>query len=218
MGAKSRLIAAGASSVIVAADVIEAFRGSLKGDNSDGRMSREMADAIREFCSAPTASDAISSLAETFQGLHADLGKAEDDIFYVDPPFLHLSDYATRYGSDYERFLDDIEAAKAQLAYVPPFEDDGANAPVELWRRPLHLMTALRAKGKEFGTVILLDANDGIWPSKHAKTPQEHEAERRLFYVAFTRARERVLIQVAQRIGGREATPSPFLRELGLGQ
>ena len=34
-------------------------------------------------------------------------------------------------------------------------------------------MTALRAKGKEFDTVIILDANKDIWPSKLAQTDAE---------------------------------------------
>ena len=149
--------------------------------------------------------------------MHVDIGKAEDDIFFADPPFLHLAEYATRYGSDYMQFVEDIERAKDQLVYVPPFEDDAqASSAAELWKRPLHLMTALRAKGKEFDTVILLDVNDGIWPNRNAQTPEQKEAERRVFYVAFTRARKRVVMLVCSRVGTRAAIPSPFINELGL--
>ena len=81
---------------------------------------------------------------------------------------------------------------------------------------PLHLMTALRAKGKEFDTVILLDVNDGIWPNRNAQTPEQKEAERRVFYVAFTRAQKRVVMLVCSRVGTRAAIPSPFINELGL--
>ena len=138
-------------------------------------------------------------------------------IFFTDPPFLYLAEYATRYGDDYTQFVEDIEQAKEQLAYVPPFEDDAKPVSVEeLWKRPLHLMTALRAKGKEFNTVILLDVNDDIWPNRNARTPEQKEAERRVFYVAFTRARKRVLMLVRNRIGNRDAIPSPFIHEMGL--
>jgi len=146
-----------------------------------------------------------------------DLGKAEDDVFYTDPPFLHLAEYATRYANDYIGFIRDVRFAKEQLVYLPPFEDDaGAASAEELLKRPLHLMTALRAKGKEFETVILLDVNDGVWPSWNAATPAEKEAERRLFYVAFTRAKKRILLLVRRRLGDIKAAPSPYLAELGL--
>jgi DNA helicase-2/ATP-dependent DNA helicase PcrA len=156
-------------------------------------------------------------MGEGFQGLQLDIGKAEDDIFYADPPFLHLAEYAVRYGDDYMRFVEDIETAKDQLAHIPPFEDDAKTSTAdELWKRPIHLMTAIRAKGKEFDTVILLDVNDEIWPNRNAKTPAQKEAERRVFYVAFTRARKRVLMFVSNNYRNRKAAPSPYVDELEL--
>jgi DNA helicase-2/ATP-dependent DNA helicase PcrA len=207
----------GASTVSGAIEVLAAYRGSLKGANTKGKTSTDMADAIRLFLRAKTVSDSLAEMGANFEGLQIDLGKAEDDIFYADPPFLHLAEYAIRYGDDYVQFVEDIERAKDQLVYVPPFEDDTQPSSVdELWKRPLHLMTALRAKGKEFDSVILLDVNDGIWPNRNARTPEQREAERRVFYVAFTRARKRVLMLVSNRFGNRDAVPSPFIEELGL--
>jgi DNA helicase-2/ATP-dependent DNA helicase PcrA len=77
-------------------------------------------------------------------------------------------------------------------------------------------MTALRAKGKEFDNVIILDANDGIWPIKMAQSQEQLEQERRLFYVAFTRAKKRLTILVNQSMLGQTATPSPYIAEMGL--
>ncbi len=172
-----------------------------------------MADSIRTFIDAKTVSDALRELSVGFEGLHFDFGKAEDDIFYVDPPFFQLAEYASSYGNDYDSFIDDIVKVKETLVYMPPFEVDGQE---NLWKHPLHLMTALRAKGKEFDTVILLDVDDGIWPSRNAKTSAQLEAERRVFYVAFTRARERIVILLNKHIGNREAVASPYIQELGL--
>lgn len=204
------------SSLLQAVDALASYDGRLKGANSGRAMSLSMADAIRTYISADSVSDALLALAEEFDGLQYDLGKAEEDIFFTDPPFLHLAAYAASYGTDYGRFIDDIERAKAQLVYLPPFSDEDSMAPDELWKRPLHLMTALRAKGKEFDTVILLDVNDGIWPNKHAVSPAQLEAERRVFYVAFTRARLKVLLLFTARIGSTVALPSPYIGELGL--
>lgn len=78
------------------------------------------------------------------------------------------------------------------------------------------MMTALRAKGKEFESVVLLDVNDGIWPAKQAHTAEQLEAERRVFYVAFTRARSKIIIQISDSFGHRSAVVSPYVRELGL--
>lgn len=77
-------------------------------------------------------------------------------------------------------------------------------------------MTALRAKGKEFHSVVILDANSGIWPSKQAETKEQIEGERRVFYVSMTRAKHRLLFTLSKRIGSSAAIPSPFLAESGL--
>ncbi len=202
--------------ITAALGALRTFRGSLKGANDEGQRSANMAEAIESFISAESVADSLMVLGDGFDGLRMDIGKAEDDIFYADPPFAQLADYASRYGDDYEQFLDDIARAKDQLAYIPPFEEDGkTTSPDELWKRPLHLMTALRAKGKEFDSVILLDVNDGIWPNRNAKTPSELEAERRVFYVAFTRARKRIMMLVSERFGAKPAIPSQYIEELG---
>jgi len=205
----------GAATLSVALDALADYRGPLKGKNPQGRVSANIAQSIRHFLQADTVANSIKQLGDHFEGLQIDLGKAKDDIFFTDPPFLYLAEYATRYGSDYGSFVEDIERAKEQLVHVSPFEDDGQpSTTAELWKRPVHLMTALRAKGKEYGTVILLDVNDGIWPNR--KKQAEIEAERRVFYVAFTRAQRRVVMLVRKNLGNRAGTPSPFISELGL--
>ncbi len=213
---RKHLNQASVSSVEEALEPLAAYRGQLKGKNADGKMSLSMADSIRRFLQAETVTDSLAEMGACFQGLQIDLGKAEDDIFYADPPFLHLAEYASRYGDDYMQFIEDIETAKDQLAHIPPFDDDSQSSTDDLWKRPLHLMTAIRAKGKEFDTVILLDVNDGIWPNRNARTLEEREAERRVFYVAFTRAKKQVLIFVNDQLRNRDAVPSPFIEELGL--
>jgi len=178
-------------------DVVESlysYRGPIKGNNYGGRMSESFADAITCFLEAETVSETIDAISENFAGLQKDYGKSLEDVFYADPPFLYLSDYATRYDGDFRGFVHDIERALATLAKIPPETDD--DSADETWKLPLHLMTALRAKGKEFDVVFMLDANDGIWPIKYAETEEQLEQERRLFYVAFTRARQQVKILV----------------------
>ena len=201
------------ANIVSATDALAMYKGTLKGKNTKGDMSITLANAVKAFVDATTVSDTLMVLSQSFEGFQFDFGKAEEDIFYTDPPFFHLAEYASSYGDDYDAFIDDIEEAKETLVYMPPFEDDDQE---NLWDRPLHLMTALRAKGKEFDTVILLDVNDGIWPNRNAKTAAKLEAERRVFYVAFTRAKERIVLLRNDRIGNREAVISPYIQELEL--
>ena len=76
-------------------------------------------------------------------------------------------------------------------------------------------MTALRAKGKEYDHVFVLDCNDGIWPIKYAETESDLEAERRLFYVAMTRARQSLHFVTSDVLAGIAGGLSPYLSEAG---
>jgi DNA helicase-2/ATP-dependent DNA helicase PcrA len=86
---------------------------------------------------------------------------------------------------------------------------------------PVTMMTVHAAKGLEFPVVFLVGLEDGIFP--HARSindPKELEEERRLAYVAITRA-EKVLFvthSMRRRIYGEEmaAEPSQFLNEMPL--
>lgn len=54
----------------------------------------------------------------------------------------------------------------------------------------ISVITMHAAKGLEFHSVFLPDLNEGIIPGKNVKTPEETEEERRLLYVAITRAED----------------------------
>ncbi|MCC6795253.1 MAG: ATP-dependent helicase [Candidatus Hydrogenedentes bacterium] len=193
-------------------DTFLTYDGTIKG----GVDALSFYSPISQLLQTETVADTLAVIGEEFKGFAKDYGKAQslEDVFYVDPPFLHLADYAQRYGNDYDRFLDDLEEAIANLQSDTPSDDDENRDADEL--RPIHLMTALRAKGKEYHTVVVLDAIDGIWPSRLATTPAELEQERRLFYVAVTRPRERLFIVANRTVLGEKTTPSPYLSEMGL--
>ncbi len=80
------------------------------------------------------------------------------------------------------------------------------------------LMTIHAAKGLEYETIILAGFEDGIFPSAHAINDVDRlEEERRLLYVAITRAKERLLVTHSRyrSIWGQinNQDPSRFLRE-----
>jgi DNA helicase-2/ATP-dependent DNA helicase PcrA len=84
----------------------------------------------------------------------------------------------------------------------------------------VNLMTIHAAKGLEFDVVFIAGCEDGIVP--HARSLEEGEGsleeERRLFYVAVTRARRRLLISACLRRRKQnqvmDCVPSPFLLEI----
>ena len=159
-------------------DAVQSLRdytGTLKGENSDARMSRSFADALLPLIESTSVAQAIQALSKNFAGIQKDYGKSLEDIFYADPPFLYLSDYAKSYGDDFNTFFRGIEKAYASLAPITPGFDDEQEESEPDWKLPLHLMTALRSKGKEFDAVIILDANQGIWPSELATEDSELE-------------------------------------------
>ena len=81
------------------------------------------------------------------------------------------------------------------------------------------LMTIHSAKGLEFPTVFIVGVEEGIFPNERAQCSiREMEEERRLFYVAITRAKEFCFLSWAQnrfRYGKMEfCSPSSFLHEI----
>lgn len=207
-GLRRHLRAGRPQNMEAALERLSSYEGNLKGDNVNGATSKAMADALANFLGATTVSGTLEVLASKFEGMQYDFGKAEEDVFFTDPPFLYLAQYAARYGDNFEEFVEDIYRARDTLVHIPPFEED-AGGRVAL-PRPVQLMTALRSKGKEFDVVVLLDVVDGVWPNKNAETVAQREGERRVFYVAFTRAKERIVLLLDKR------TPSPYILELGL--
>ena len=69
------------------------------------------------------------------------------------------------------------------------------------------LMTVHAAKGLEFPYVWVCGMNEGIFPSRKVRTLQGMEEERRLAFVAFTRAEKRLYLSMA---GGRSYDGSPW--------
>lgn len=78
----------------------------------------------------------------------------------------------------------------------------------------VRLMTMHAAKGLEFDTVYIIEANEGQIPYKKALKEQGTEEERRLFYVAMTRAKEQLKIIYVKKKNGKDVSPSRFVEEL----
>jgi DNA helicase-2/ATP-dependent DNA helicase PcrA len=104
--------------------------------------------------------------------------------------------------SDLERFLNAMVLGASEMS-----EGRGVN-----------LLTVHASKGLEFKEVYLVDMMEGRFPNiKLSKPAGGIEEERRLFYVAVTRAKDKLYFALAKRdrIRNQEYEPSRFLKEAG---
>ncbi len=101
-------------------------------------------------------------------------------------------------------FLDEISL------YTDRDEDSGKDVVL--------LMTIHTAKGLEFNTVFLAGVEEGLFPSERSFTDREIEEERRIFYVAVTRAKHNLYIShVHERMifgQTKYQRPSRFIKEI----
>ena len=123
-------------------------------------------------------------------------------------------------GSGYEEFvkssgeserLENIATLKNQLAFFLQSQDDSVNLADFLNNIVLingdeernaaagavRLMTIHNAKGLEFDYVFVLGLNEGVFPTKKAINEQSVSEERRLMYVAMTRAQKQLFLSEA---------------------
>lgn len=80
------------------------------------------------------------------------------------------------------------------------------------------LSTFHAAKGLEYDIVYIIDANEGITPHRKAVLNEDMEEERRMFYVAMTRAKSKLCIYSVKERYNKELFPSRFVGELLLAE
>jgi DNA helicase-2/ATP-dependent DNA helicase PcrA len=115
------------------------------------------------------------------------------------------------------RSLQEYESLSSYLEHVSLITDSDNTREEEC----VSIMTIHASKGLEFDTVFLVGWEEGVFPSQKSLEQKSHQAleeERRLAYVAITRARRNLYISCAEQrrlYGGTNASyPSRFLSEL----
>ena len=80
------------------------------------------------------------------------------------------------------------------------------------------IMTVHTAKGMEYPCVFLCGLNEGVFPSRKVLMPDDMDEERRLAYVAMTRAKDRLYLSDSEGVtnDGVFKYPSRFIFEAGL--
>lgn len=167
---------------------------------------------IAALLSSKTVYDFMKYIGERFRGLDKDYNKKDTDTHYKEPQFFRLAEISRRYGDDFRLFYRDIEKARrAGERSRSRNNDDSREGYEETNEIAIHLVTATRSKGHEYDAVIVLDVNDGEWPSHLAELREDIEEERRLFYVALSRARKHLYF-----VTSGDRAESRFLLEAGL--
>ena len=113
---------------------------------------------------------------------------------------------------EYETTCGEESTLPHYLAHVALFTNSDASDS----RDKLKLMTVHTAKGLEFPCVFLCGMNEGMFPSKKTKTRQGMEEERRLAFVAMTRAGRRLYLTEAEgrNFDGSFRYPSRFILDI----
>ncbi len=89
------------------------------------------------------------------------------------------------------------------------------NGTSELSGEGIHIMTMHGAKGLEFQSVWIPDLSEGICPHEKAASADAVEEERRLLYVAVTRARDDLFLSRTKKVEGLARKASRFIADLG---
>ena len=78
----------------------------------------------------------------------------------------------------------------------------------------ISLLTMHSAKGLEFHSVFIIEVNEDVCPYRKAEIVEDMEEERRMFYVAMTRAKKKLVISYVKERNGKPMFPSRFVNEL----
>jgi len=168
----------------------------------------EVADQLRDAPASPALAveRALEGwYADYLQGAFADYNERLDEL-------KALAGFAARFDST-EDLLAQIVLLNGETADARSAESGMENSAA------IRLTTIHQAKGLEYDVVFLIGLADGQFPSRRAIDSGDIEEERRLFYVAVTRAKDALYMsypQVASRPGpgGLMNEPSRFLKEV----
>lgn len=185
---------------------------------------------ILERCKKATNKERVAdAMCELFVHLEQ-LKKRENPSEFIDYLYNRV-----RYSSGYEKYMEFLGKDSSEaLTILEDLENEAKNYDtMEEWfsyadqygellknkqqtRQGICLTTYHSSKGLEWDNVILPNCNEDFTPHKKCETEEELEEERRLFYVAFTRARKAVYSFYLNSCGSKTVSVSMFLIEMGL--
>lgn len=134
----------------------------------------------------------------------------------------YLKEKAKETGASFQKWEEELKLLQESAAnfntiqewlfYIEHYEEELENGKIEK-EDAVHVVTMHASKGLEWPIVIIPDVNEGHVPHKKAITDAELEEERRIFFVAMTRAKEKLfLFSVKEKEAGNNL-PSRFIQE-----
>ena len=198
---------------------------------ADGAPAHELGAALGQSLPSAKAAEGVAALGELVNALRAREAPVEQQVERV--LAFYRPHFERVYADEVDKREPDLDAFAALSARhrsrgafleslaLDPLDlavdgVDGAHAD----EPPLVLSTIHSAKGLEFDTVFLIEALDGVLPSQYAaRTAEDLDEERRLLYVAVTRAETELylsypLVQYQRGSGQVLTDPSRFLAPL----
>ncbi|WP_034999827.1 ATP-dependent helicase [Beijerinckia mobilis] len=185
----------------------ETLKNNLAADWMKGTKAALYVEAI-EFMRVHRAGMALGDALQTFLDRvgYEEFLRLQGDQDRLDN-LAELKRAVATMGLDADATLEDF------LERVALFTDLDQNDNAET----VKLMTIHAVKGMEFPSVFLCGLSEGVFPSRKADTPEAMEEERRLAYVAMTRAMDRLFLSDSEGIAnnGLFKFPSRFLFDAG---
>ena len=192
------------------------FLDVLSTDDVRSKVARDARDDWENFC---------VSLRQVAEAMRSQSPAAAIDLaidgWYGDYLKGAFADYAERLDElkALVGFAQRFEAMDDLLAQIVLLNGETSDRNVEPEAEAVRLTTVHQAKGLEYAVVFVIGLADGMFPGRRSIEAGDVEEERRLFYVAVTRARDELYLcfpKVNTRggPGGMMNSPSRFLQEL----
>jgi uvrD/REP helicase len=135
-----------------------------------------------------------------------------------------LEEYAQYHGIEEDELLDILgeleqsadrsETILDWFSHMEEYKEKLAQTKKQEEKIGVRLMTFHSSKGLEYKIVYMIDCNQGITPHRKAKAIEDMEEERRMFYVAMTRAKDRLYVYSADSSFHKKAELSDFVKEI----
>lgn len=177
----------------------------------------------------------ILSFVNFISDLHMKVNNKEQNILTLIDVILEETKYMDQFKADerekrlenvnrlkeiIERFIDDDEDQSDLLTEIKLLSGEDTDSPIAEGMGKVNLMTMHSSKGLGYDAVFIIGAEQGTIPSSTSMNDEDlFEEERRLFYVAITRAKKLCYITNAKyRMGFgnqlKETKPSLFVNEI----
>lgn len=194
---------------------------SIKGCAVDRN---ELYKVLTRECSirdADRINDTINDLFLDLRMLQS-LKKTKDFLYYLENNMNYLDslvEYTEYVGGDLKVCIREYEAMKSEAKNFESMEEWYQYVTNMDYRKEFNkangvcLSTFHSAKGLEWEKVILISANEGITPYRYKGKIEDLEEERRLFYVAMTRAKDDLIISYVSK-NSKVTERSRFISEI----